>query len=193
MDKRSRFYIGGELPVVREKLANGLQYILSRQDLRPYHERAEQALAVLNIPVEVEANTEGLRQVEEAVLEELQERQTESRELLVLLEDDFDTFMEQLDTQTLIDADADHMTSYPVSLYTTNQQTTDLLDKQPAPVHSYIDLHRGMVDGYAEALASKSHYELDMNQLEHQSLSNYFTDLQDRIAQVDGQSARLAQ
>lgn len=177
--------------MVRDRLLAGLQHVRTHPNFSHLRGKIDHASRVMSMDYGVQANYAGVDQAKQEALQYITTVKNQHQLLADHISTDYDGFLDTLSPYTMV-SDSIDQKSYQTSLFTAYQPTIDVLTHQPDPRASYIAIHKPLVDGYAKTLQNRTAYELNMNQLDHATLQQYFGDLQDRIAFAE-QDPLLAQ
>ena len=176
-------YLGWTYEEIFASLDIGLRSMLDREEFHWLHPDMQQTLALLHTPTGVMPNIEQIEQLRETVNKDLLEMRDRYQWIQEQTED-FDTFVEGLPTTSLVANTTYDERSYATSLFSVDPAIREIIERQPHPTMSQIDMQRQLVDGFANSLQENSHYDLQMSELEHEQLQQYFWTLQAGLATI---------
>ena len=175
-------YLGGEYEFVFATLHDGLSYMLTRDEMSRLHKDVQQILAILDMPRNVQANVSDVEAVGALARHDLEQLRTQYDTLAEDLEH-YDAFIDAMPREQLVSI-TDDIHTYDAALFSVHEDVHRLLEREPHPTTSRINMQRELVDGFVDSLETNSARDLNMSVLEHEDLHYYFTDLQDTLGDI---------
>lgn len=99
------------------------------------------------------------------------ERKQEISELQSKIINDYDAFIQSL--QTTLVSDDSQTATLGAALFTANEDIVDTVKAEPNPTASYLELNKKVMDGFANALDKYGPEELNMSLLTYNETKNY--------------------
>lgn len=181
-EQRKNRFMGGEPSEVRAQLRNDMDYVLSRQDLSPYHPRAQKVLDIVDTDATVQPNIKWVQEMGRQATEYVAEQAEQIKSLKDLVYTDYDAFLDTVVGVSKNVANDASSVSFGSTVFETSPQVLALLETQQHPLTSYLEMNETFVDGFADALQNNSPLSLNMSPLHHTSLLSYFENLKGGIA-----------
>lgn len=170
--------------VAYKKLMAWLNEIESSVEDPDIQKDVSKITSVLETKTIVNPAIQKIQTIEKEIQTILFDKQKEVRDLANSI-NSYDQFVAQIKNNDIALVNDDYIeTSFSTPLFTTNQETYDIIKQQEAPLKAYMDTNASLVGRYLETLNTSSPDELRMTKSDYKNTTEYLENVKSGIDNV---------
>ncbi|WP_213348475.1 FG-GAP repeat domain-containing protein [Candidatus Vampirococcus lugosii] len=175
----------GSIPYKKafSSLRSGLMYFYEQGYNLEATQKSKDIIDMLDTDTGVKPNYKGFDKLQSS-FDEVIENEYDYYEDILSQVSDWDSFIQSLDSNLLINNSYEKNYSLGVNLFDGNQDIVDKISSQKNPKAEYLDMNMQIVDGMQNALANNTPESLNMDSKTYKKTNMYLSSLSENIKQV---------